>query len=83
MLGVTESYFFEDMADTVAEASPACLVRGALPGPQDEAPSPLTRRETLEFVRAFGRIEDARSRGELMGLINALSAGPEIRQAAE
>lgn len=78
-LGVSVAYFFEEMSDSVAAQSPA-QVRGLA---EDRIPfeydglrdqDPMTRRETLELVRAYYRIADPQVRKRLFEMIKALSA---------
>ncbi len=73
VLDVPIEYFFGDMPADVAASSPA---KGR--GKAKEAPSyelePMTKRETLELVRAYYKIEDADVRKQLRELIRALGA---------
>ena len=72
VLDVSIEYFFEDMPTAVAAISPATKRRGKakkLPGHELD---PMVKRETLEFVRAYYRIEDADVRQRVNQLIKAL-----------
>ncbi len=70
---VPVEYFFDDMPAAVAASSPA---QGG--GVAEEAPSyepnPMAKRETLELVRAYYKIEDVNVRNELRRLTAALGA---------
>ena len=72
VLGVSVTYFFEGLAPDMTpvprlEAVPA-------------AADPLNRRETLELVRAYYRIEDPAVRRRLCDLIRAI-AGEKVEDA--
>ncbi len=69
ILDVPIAFFFDDMAP---------LVKRAVPGMADNVqhvfePDPLVRRETLELVRAYYRISNARVRKRLFELTKALA----------
>ena len=72
-LDVPIEYFFSDMPTAVAASSPA---QGG--GKTKELPSyepdPMTKRETMEFVRAYYKIEDANVRKGLRELTKAVGA---------
>ncbi len=71
---VPVDFFFEDMPPKVAANSPATTGRGKakkLPGYELD---PMTKRETLELVRAYYRIEGANARKRVYELIKALGA---------
>jgi len=79
VLDVPVSYFFEEMANTVAAASPRARGRGeAPPVPLPPAPvgggDPITRRETLELVRAYYRIPSREVRRRLFELTKSVAA---------
>ncbi|MFD1625030.1 helix-turn-helix domain-containing protein [Azospirillum griseum] len=69
VLGVPVSYFFDDMPPSpesdLAEATPS------LPSETDEFES-MARRETLELVRAYYRIDDPGVRKRTFDLLKAL-----------
>jgi transcriptional regulator with XRE-family HTH domain len=74
VLDAPVSFFFDDMADGVAGASPAGLqvsagVIEALPSSDD----PPAKRETLELVRAYYGIEDKKARESVYMLAKALA----------
>lgn len=79
VLDVPVSYFFEEMATTVAAASPRARGRGEPPpAPPPPAPiregDPITRRETLELVRAYYRIPSREVRRRVFELTKAVAA---------
>lgn len=72
VLDVSIDYFFEDMPTAVAASSLATKKRGKAKKPPSHEPDPMTKRETLEFVRAYYKIEDANVRQRVRELIKAL-----------
>ncbi len=66
-------YFFDDMPREVAASSPAQGGGKAKKLPSYE-PDPMTKRETMEFVRAYYKIEDANVRKGLRELTKAVGA---------
>jgi len=73
VLDVPVSFFFDDMPDEIADRSPR-LISGA--GETSEGSvgnDPLTRRETLELVRAYYRIASPETRKQLRALIAAVA----------
>ncbi len=68
VLGVTVSFFFEDIPDESIAHAPG-LAEGAEPFTDD----PMKRRETLELVRAYYRIRDGRVRRRVFDLLKTLS----------
>jgi len=74
VLDVSIDYFFEDMPPEVAAISPATKGRGkAQKLPMDE-PDLMIKRETLELVRAYYKIEDADVRKQVSQLTKAMGA---------
>ena len=71
VLDVTVEYFFEDMPSDVAGISPAKGHGKAKKLPSYE-PDPMVKRETLELVRAYYRIEDANVRKLVYQLITGV-----------
>ena len=74
VLDVPIIYFFEDMPPEVAAISPATKRRGKakkLPGYE---PDLMVKRETLELVRAYYKIEDADVRKGVYQLTKAMGA---------
>jgi len=76
VLDVPVSFFYEDMAPEVAESSPR-LISGLSEEPEALDADPLSRRETLELVRAYYRIADATVRKRVFDLAKALAAAAE------
>ena len=79
VLDVPVSFFFEEMANTVAAASPRTRGRAEPPpAPLPPAPigdgDPITRRETLELVRAYYRIPSREVRRRVFELTKAVAA---------
>ena len=74
MLYVSIDYFFEDMPTAVAAISPATKRRGKAKKLPRHAPDPMVKRETLEFVRAYNKIEDADVRRQVSQLTKAMGA---------
>ena len=67
-------YFFEEMPPEIAAISPATKRRGkAEKLPMDEL-DPMVKRETLELVRAYYKIEDADVRKGVYQLTKAMGA---------
>ncbi|MFO1129094.1 MAG: helix-turn-helix transcriptional regulator [Rhodospirillales bacterium] len=72
ILDVPVSFFFDDMNDRIAAGDPA-MAAGMADQPQASLdPDPLTRRETLELVRAYYRIGDPQVRKRLFELTKSL-----------
>ncbi len=68
VLGVPVSYFFDDMPSPDSAVTKSLT---ALPSETDEFES-MARRETLELVRAYYRIEDPGVRKRTFDLLKAL-----------
>lgn len=67
------AYFFEEMEDDVQAASPRNLTeRTAEPEARDA--DPMTKRETLELVRAYYKITDPHVRRRIYELAKSLAA---------
>lgn len=73
VLDVRVGYFFEEISDTAQAASPVEVIRGnvtkAVDVPDD---NPMTKRETLELVRAYFSITDPNVRGQVLAMAKAL-----------
>ncbi len=67
-------YFFEDMPTAVAAISPATKGRGKAKKLPSYALDPMAKRETLELVRAYYKIEDADVRKGVYQLTKAMGA---------
>ena len=79
VLDVPPGYFFEEMTAEVAEKSPA-RARGLAEDQETFAPDPMTRRETLELVRAYYRIVDPRVRKCLFETTKAIAAAKDAKE---
>jgi transcriptional regulator with XRE-family HTH domain len=73
VLDVPVGFFFEEMSDDVASRSPG-QIRGMAETQMSFQPDPMAKRETLELVRAYYRITDARVRKRLFEMTKALAA---------
>lgn len=75
-LDVSIPYFFDDMSAGVGAQSPSALLKaGQRPMAIDHEDDPLSRRETLELVRAYYRIGDPAVRKRLRDLVVAVAKG--------
>ncbi len=74
VLDVSIEHFFEDMPPEVAARSPAAKKRGKAKKPPRHELDPMTKRETLELVRAYYKIEDAGVRKGVYQLIKGVGA---------
>ncbi len=79
VLDVPVSYFFEEMNEkTVATRGRRIAPDGLSDQDQAELTSnPLARRETLELVRAYYKIENSRIRKRTFELVKALAGNKE------
>ncbi len=73
VLDVPIEHFFDDMLPEVAASSPT-LGGGRAKKPPSYEPDPMAKRETLDLVRAYYKIEDADVRNELRRMTKALGA---------
>ncbi len=78
VLDVPVSFFFDDMSDDTSQQSPRMMVAGVV----EEVPvqfeaDPMTKRETLELVRAYYRIVDPNLRKRIFELAKALATACE------
>ncbi len=67
-------YFFDDMPPEVAASSLATKGRGGAKEPPSYEPNPMVKRETLELVRAYYKIENAGIRQRLYHFTKAMGA---------
>ncbi len=74
VFNVPVEHFFEGMSPAVATSSPAAKKRGKATKPPSYEPNPMHRRETLELVRAYYEIEDAKIRKRVYELTKTLGA---------
>ncbi len=79
VLDVSIEHFFEDMPPAVVDSSPAARKSGKAKKPPTYEPNPMHRRETLELVRAYYKIENAKIRKRVYELTKTLapSAGKD------
>ncbi len=70
---VPVEHFFEDIPAEVAARSPA-KERGKVKKSPNYEPDPMVKRETLELVRAYYKIEDVNARKRVYELTKALGA---------
>ncbi len=76
ILDVPVSFFFDDMSDRVMSGD--AMASGMADQPQQSLdPDPLTRRETLELVRAYYRIGDPQVRKRLFELTKSLGVAED------
>ncbi len=74
VLDVSIEHFFEDIPAAVAASSPAAQKSGKAKKPPGYELDPMVKRETLELVRAFYKIEDVDVRKQVSQLIMTLGA---------
>ena len=72
VLDVPVSFFFDDMSAEIAGGGPGLSEPG-----QSFEHNPLTKRETLELVRAYHRIPDRAVRKRVFDLVKAIAAGSD------
>ncbi len=77
VLDVSIEHFFEDMSTEVAVCSPAAKKRGEAKKLPSYEPSRMAKRETLELVRAYYKIEDVNARKRVYELTKTLGAGKD------
>lgn len=83
VLDVPVSFFFDDMAETVQDSSPVAVARGTVglaEEPVGFEADPMTRRETLELVRAYYSIVDPQVRKRVYELAKALAMVSEAKK---
>ncbi|MDQ7250411.1 helix-turn-helix domain-containing protein [Dongia sedimenti] len=76
VLDVPIKHFFVEMSAHVEEQSPRRLL-GTAPRLPDDELDPMVRRETLELVRAYYRIEDPVLRKRLTDLVRSIKQTEE------
>ncbi|CAA7625569.1 helix-turn-helix domain-containing protein [Magnetospirillum sp. UT-4] len=76
VLDVPISFFFDDMPDEVSALSPR-LISGLGEDPAPFEADPMSKRETLELVRAYYRISDPNVRRRVLDLARALGLAGE------
>jgi transcriptional regulator with XRE-family HTH domain len=71
-LDVTVPYFFDEMSAGIRAQSPSELMRTKQQPAIDQEQDPLAKRETLEFVRAYYKIENPAVRKRIFELTKAV-----------
>ncbi len=74
LFDVPVEYFFEDAPPEVAAGPPAAKKRGTMNKLPSYEPDPMDKRETLELVRAYYKIEDTDIRKRVYEVAKALGA---------
>ncbi len=74
VLDVSIQYFFDDIPSEVAASSQATKGRGKAEKLPSYGLDPMVKRQTLEFVRAYYKIEDAGVRKRIYEMTKALGA---------
>ena len=73
-LDVTIPYFFDEMSAGVGAQTPSALLKaGNRPEAIGNETDPLAKRETLEFVRAYYKIQDPVVRKQVFELTKAVA----------
>ncbi|MGE5504295.1 MAG: helix-turn-helix domain-containing protein [Actinomycetota bacterium] len=84
VLDVPVSFFYDDMPEEVQQQSPVHIIKGPTHLAEEVAPfeaDPMTRRETLELVRAYYSIRDPQVRRRVYELAKTLAMVEEAKQA--
>ena len=71
VLDVPVNFFFDEMPKEIASKSGAA-VSGLAAGAEDFDPNIVSKRETLELVRAYYKIESPQVRKRLFEMVKAL-----------
>jgi hypothetical protein len=66
-------YFFDEMSAGVSAQTPSALMKSKQQPNIDYDKDPLAKRETLEFVRAYYKIEDPAVRKRVFELTKAVA----------
>ncbi len=77
VLDVPVSFFYEDMPEDIASMSPRNITDHVVEPEVNEA-DPMSKRETLELVRAYYRITDSGVRKRVYDLTKSLAASMEL-----
>ena len=77
ILDIPLSYFFDEMSADVSAQTPSELMRTRRRPDTDQEKDPLSKRETLEFVRAYCKIEDPAVRKRVFELTKAVAKNSE------
>ena len=75
ILDVPVNYFFDDMSETTMRNSPRRVARGIddLDSGDGKIKDPMARRETLELVRAYYSIEQAKVRKRVAEMVKSIA----------
>jgi transcriptional regulator with XRE-family HTH domain len=76
-LDVSIPYFFEEMSAAVSGQTPSELMKTKTRPENDQEQDPLARRETLELVRYYNRIQDPTVRKRVFELTKAVAKGAQ------
>lgn len=79
VLGVPVAYFFEDTTRDVRTRAHAHTLGRAVPPAELDEQDPMTKRETLEFVRAYYRIKDRRIQKQVFNMTKTLAVAGSTR----
>lgn len=82
ILDVPVGFFYDDMPDAVSAQSPR-LIGGLAEEPDAPETDSMTKRETLELVRAYYRIKNREARRTVYDLAKALAAMPPATDSDE
>jgi len=72
ILDVPVEFFFDEISGGDQRASPTKKGQRVYPAPKGRSADPLTKRETLEFVRAYFKIRNPSVRREIASMVKAL-----------
>ena len=72
VLDVPVSFFFEDMPDEISGAKKRVVREAANDKTAESGDEPLMKRETLELVRAYYKINDAQVRKRIFELVKCV-----------
>ena len=79
-LNVTVPYFFDEMSAGVSAQTPSALMKaGQRPAAIGNETDPLAKRETLEFVRAYYKIQDPVVRKQVFELTKVVAKRSGLR----
>lgn len=74
-LDVSISFFFEEMSAGVEKQTPSALTKIDQRLGNEQEADPLAKRETLEFVRAYYKIQNPAVRKRVLELTKAVAKG--------
>ncbi len=77
VLDVPISYFFEEMSGDTKKRGHLYTTGKGVSGPKADTLDPMTKRETLELVRAYYKITDRKVRKRLFEMVKALGTAPQ------